>query len=243
MRFDVITTFPQMFKGPMDESILKRAKNTGKIQIYIHDLRDWTNDKHRITDDYPYGGGPGMVMKVEPVAKAVEQLKRETTGSKVALMTPQGNPFNHTVALELMNLSGMIIICGRYEGVDERIRQNYCDMEISIGDFVLTGGEIPAMAIIDALTRLKPGVLGSDKSTSEESHSCGLLEYPQYTRPADYDGLTVPDVLLSGNHAEITAWRRSQSIERTAIRRPDLLKKSNLSNEELDRIINKYDKP
>lgn len=232
MRFDIVTIFPEMFKGVFDVSIIGRAIQDGRLELKIHDLRGWTRDKHHITDDYPYGGGPGMVMKVEPFARAVEGLKTENPGAKVVLMTPQGSPLTQGTASELSKLPGLVILCGRYEGVDERVRVHFCDMEISIGDYVLTGGEIPAMALVDSVARLVPGVLGDSASTLEESHSNFLLEYPQYTRPAEYCGLKTPELLLSGNHESIEKWRREQSIRRTAERRPDLLEKADLTEAE-----------
>lgn len=232
MRIDIVTIFPGMFRGPLSESIIGRAAGRGLIEINVHDLRAWTEDKHKITDDYPYGGGPGMVMKVEPIAKAVDDLRRDNPGAPVALLTPQGKVFNQGMARELAALPGLILICGRYEGVDERVRTHFCDMEISIGDYVLTGGEIPAMAVVDAVARLAPGVLGDSESATEESHSGYLIEYPQYTRPAEFRGLRAPEILLGGDHAKIEAWRREQSIARTARRRPDLLDKADLTEKD-----------
>jgi len=200
--------------------------------IVVHDLRGWATDKHRITDDYPYGGGPGMVMKVEPIARAITELRTMNPGAAVALLSPQGEPFCQHMARSLSSLPGLILICGRYEGVDDRVRQFYCDMEISIGDYILTGGEIPAMAVVDAVLRLIPGALGSQESVSDESHSNGLLEYPQYTRPAEYEGRAAPEILLSGDHAKIVAWRRREAIVKTAQLRPDLIEKAGLSGEE-----------
>ena len=200
--------------------------------IVVHDLRGWATDKHRITDDYPYGGGPGMVMKVEPIARAIAELRTMNPGAAVALLSPQGAPFCQPMARRLSSLPGLILVCGRYEGVDDRVRQFYCDMEISIGDYILTGGEIPAMAVVDAVLRLIPGALGSQESVSDESHSNGLLEYPQYTRPAEYEGRAAPEILLSGDHAKIVAWRRREAIVKTAQLRPDLIEKAGLSGEE-----------
>jgi len=242
MRFDIVTIFPEMFDGPFGSSIIKRAVDDGKIEIALHNLRQWTRDRHHVTDDYPFGGGPGMVMKVEPIAEAVDDLRGRFPGSRVALMTPQGDPLTHDMAKALSSLPGLIILCGRYEGVDERVRSNYCDMEISIGDYVLTGGEIPAMALVDSVARLVPGVVGDIQSTMEESHCGYLLEYPQYTRPADYKELKTPEVLLSGDHARIERWRRDQSILRTARRRPDLLEKVGLTDEEKQTLRQTMDK-
>jgi len=233
MIFDILTIFPGMFTGPFSESIIKRGIEAGLAQARVHDLRGWTVDKHKTTDDYPYGGGPGMVMKVEPLARAIGALREGNPGAPVILLSPQGEPFTQAIAKEFAVLPGLILVCGRYEGVDERVREYYCDREISLGDFVLTGGEIAAMAILDAVIRLIPGVLGSEFSSVEESHSASLLEYPQYTRPAEFEGRKAPDVLLSGHQARITEWKRRESIIRTAQRRPDLIEKAGLAGEEL----------
>jgi tRNA (guanine37-N1)-methyltransferase len=233
MKFDILTIFPGMFSGPLSESIIKRAVEAGKAQVGVHDLRGWTTDKHKVTDDYPYGGGPGMVMKVEPLSRAIADLRLGNPGAPVILLSPGGEPFQQAMARELAAGPGLILVCGRYEGVDERVREFYCGREISMGDFVLTGGEIPAMAIVDAVMRLIPGVLGSDVSNVDESHSGYLLEYPQYTRPAEFDGHKAPDILLSGHQAKIAEWRRRESIVRTAQRRPDLIDKAGLAGEEL----------
>jgi len=232
MRFDIVTIFPGMFASVFAESIIKKAVDSGVIEIHLHDVRKWTTDRHSVTDDSPYGGGPGMVMKVEPFARAVEELRELNEGAKVALLTPQGEIFTQRKAVELSGLPGLVLLCGRYEGVDERVRQSFCDMEISIGDYVVTGGEIPAMAVVDAVARLVPGVLGDERSSVEESHSNYLLEYPQYTRPAEFRGLKTPEVLLSGHHAQIEQWRKKQAIERTAQKRPDLLSRAELTDEE-----------
>ena len=221
MKIDVLTLFPAMFAGPLDESIVKRARQAGLLDLTIHDLRDYTHDRHRTVDDTPYGGGPGMVLKPEPIFEAVEALAGEST--RVTLMTPQGRPFKQTVARELAGCDHLLLICGSYEGFDERVREHLAQDEISIGDFVLTNGALPAMTVVDAVTRLIPGALGDDDSSTDESFSHGLLEYPQYTRPAEFRGWKVPDVLLSGHHAEIEKWRREQSLERTRNKRPDLL--------------------
>ena len=223
MKFDILTLFPAMFDGPLTESILKRASEKGLIEVALHNIRDWALDKHATADDSPYGGGAGMVMKVEPIAGAIEAVKRNSPNSRVILTTPCGRPFNHAVAEELSREEGVIVICGRYEGVDERVRTLFVDDEISLGDFVLTGGEIAAMVIVDAVARLVPGVLGSDASAQYDSFADGLLEYPQYTRPPEFRGEKVPDILLSGNHAEIAKWRRKESILRTLASRPELL--------------------
>ncbi|MCE1225684.1 MAG: tRNA (guanosine(37)-N1)-methyltransferase TrmD [Geobacteraceae bacterium] len=230
MRFDILTLFPDMFGGPFGESIIRRGQDKGLIQIGLHQIRDYTVDRHRTVDDAPYGGGAGMLMKPEPLAAAIEAARMLNTGAPVLLTTPQGRPLTQKLAQELSLKPGLIIICGRYEGVDERIHQHYVDHEISIGDYVLSGGELAAMVLVDCVTRLVPGVLGSDESAATDSFSDGLLEYPQYTRPPEFNGLTVPAPLLSGNHAEITRWRREQSLKRTAERRPDLLTHAALSS-------------
>ncbi len=232
IRFDILTLFPEMFKSPFDSSLLKKAQEKGLIEIAVHDIRDYTEDRHRMTDDYPYGGGSGMVMKVEPIARALEDVIPERRAAKVILLTPQGKVFNQIMAEELSACSRIVLICGRYEGVDERVRDYLVDEEISIGDYVLTGGELPAMVIVDAVSRLVSGVLGNCDSAATDSFSTGLLEYPQYTRPADFRGWKVPEVLLSGNHRVIDAWRRRESLRKTALRRPDLLSKAGLTEED-----------
>lgn len=220
MKIDVLTLFPGMFAGPLDESIVKRARNAGRLDLGIHNLRDWTHDRHKTVDDRPFGGGPGMLLKPEPIFEAVEQLANEQT--KVVLLCPQGRQFDQSIARELSQVQHLLLVCGSYEGFDERIREALADDELSIGDFVLTNGALPAMVVIDAVTRLLPGVLGDDESSADESFSQGLLEYPHYTRPAEFRGMKVPEVLLSGNHAEIERWRKEQARLRTAARRPDL---------------------
>lgn len=234
MIFDVLTLFPAMFDSPFQESILGRAIRQGLLELHAHNLRDWAEGKHLTTDDSPYGGGAGMVMKPEPVARALEEIKQRSPGSKVLLMTPQGRPFSQTRAAELATENGLIFVCGRYEGFDERIRQTLVDEEYSIGDFVLTGGELPAMVMIDAIARHLPGVLGSSGSAAGDSFSDGLLEYPQYTRPAVFNGIAVPEVLLSGDHGRIARWRREQQLLRTLQRRPELLEGLELSDEDRD---------
>lgn len=221
MKIDVLTLFPGMFAGPLDESIVKRARDKGHLQLAIHNLRDYTHDRHKTVDDNPFGGGPGMLLKPEPIFEAVEALANEQT--KVILLGPAGRKFDQAIARELAQLEHVLLICGSYEGFDERIREHLADDELSIGDYVLTNGALPAMVIVDTVTRLLPGVLGDDESSREESFSAGLLEYPHYTRPADFRGMKVPDVLLSGNHAEIAKWRLEQAKARTRERRPDLL--------------------
>jgi len=222
MKIDVLTLFPAMFAGPLDESIVKRARKAGLLDLNIHDLRQWTHDRHKTVDDRPFGGGPGMLMKPEPLFEAVESLKRAET--KVILLSPSGRKFSQQIARELAEQKDLLLVTGHYEGFDERIRESLADDELSIGDYVLTNGALPAMVVIDAVTRLLPGVLGDDDSSRDESFSHGLLEYPQYTRPAEFRGMKVPDVLVSGNHAEIEKWRREQAKLRTKEKRPDLLK-------------------
>jgi len=229
MHFDIFTLFPDMFQGPFSESILKRAQERGLLSIALHNIRDAATDKHHVVDDYPYGGGAGMVMKPDPIFAAVEAVYQS---GPIILLTPQGRLFTQQVARELSRLERLTLICGHYEGVDERVRQHLVSDELSIGDFVLTGGELAAMMVVDATSRLIPGVLNSEESTLEESHSAGLLEYPHYTRPPDFRGWRVPDVLLSGNHAEIAKWRRKESIRRTRERRPDLFAKLDLSSKQ-----------
>ncbi|MDD1763017.1 MAG: tRNA (guanosine(37)-N1)-methyltransferase TrmD [Methanothrix sp.] len=234
--FDVLSIFPEMFSSPLNFSLLKKAQEKGLINVCLHDIRKWTLDKHKMTDDAPYGGGCGMVMKVEPVERALADIKAGVAEAQVILMTPQGETFNQKIAAELALEKKIVVICGRYEGVDERIRTHLVDREISIGDFILTGGELSALVLIDAISRLVPGVLGNTESSCSESFSDGLLEYPQYTRPAQYKGWTVPDILISGNHAEIELWRRRESLKRTYKRRPDLLKKLKLSADDKKKL-------
>lgn len=232
MKFDILTLFPAMFDGPFSESIIKRAVDKGLLQIGIHNVRDYAVDRHKTADDYPYGGGAGMVMKVEPLAACIESVRRGNAQAKVILTTPRGSTFNQPMARELSREQGLIIICGRYEGVDERVKELFVDNEISLGDFVLTGGELAAMVMVDAVSRCISGVLGSDESASDDSFSDGLLEYPQYTRPPEFRGLRVPDVLLSGNHREISLWRRRQALEKTYVTRPDLIRSARLADDE-----------
>lgn len=221
MKIDVLTLFPGMFAGPLDESIVARARRNGLLQLGIHNLRDYTHDRHKTVDDRPFGGGPGMLLKPEPIFEAVEKLA--SPRARVILLSPAGRPFNQAIARQLALVDELLLITGHYEGFDERIRERLAHDELSIGDYVLTNGALPAMVIIDALTRLLPGALGDDESAHEESFSHGLLEYPQYTRPAEFQGMRVPEVLLSGNHAEIAKWRAEQARMRTEARRPDLL--------------------
>jgi tRNA (guanine37-N1)-methyltransferase len=222
VKIDVLTLFPAMFAGPLDESIVKRARAAGLLDLKIHNLRDWTHDRHKTVDDRPFGGGPGMLLKVEPLFEAIEALQRETT--RVILLSPSGRKFDQSIARELAQSDDLLLVCGSYEGFDERVREALADDELSIGDYVLTNGALPAMVLIDAVARLLPGVLGDDESSHDESFSQGLLEYPQYTRPAEFRGMKVPEVLLSGNHAGIEKWRRESAKLRTEKQRPDLLK-------------------
>ncbi|MGQ9681360.1 MAG: tRNA (guanosine(37)-N1)-methyltransferase TrmD [Anaerolineae bacterium] len=238
MRFDIVTLFPGLFCGVFEESIVKRALDAGLAEIHLHHLRDYAPDRHHVTDDAPYGGGGGMVLKPEPLFAAVEALlghpveERTNADPAVILLTPQGRRFDQTVARELSGAQRLILVCGRYEGFDERVREHVATDEISIGDYVLSGGEIPAMVVVEAVIRLLPGALGDALATSRDSHASGLLEYPHYTRPVEYRGHRVPDILLSGHHAEIERWRRQQALRRTLERRPDLLEKADLSAED-----------
>jgi tRNA (guanine37-N1)-methyltransferase len=221
VKIDVLTLFPAMFAGPLDESIIKRAREAGLLDLKIHNLRDYAHDRHRTVDDRPFGGGPGMLLKPEPIFEAVESLANG--GTRVVLLSPSGRTFNQAIAAELAAEQHLLLVSGHYEGFDERIREHLAHDELSIGDYVLTNGALPVMVIVDAVTRLLPGVLGDETSAQEESFSHGLLEYPQYTRPADFRGMKVPEVLLSGNHAQIAKWRAEQARLRTSERRPDLL--------------------
>ena len=232
MRIDILTLFPNMFASPLQESILGRAVEKGLIQIQTINIRNFTLDKHQVVDDAPYGGGQGMVMKVEPIARAIESVKAQNPSARTVYLTPQGKPFHQDLARRLSTQSHLILLCGRYEGIDERVRELFIDEEISIGDYVLTGGELAAMVLVDAVSRFIPGVLGSDRSAEEDSFFNSLLEYPQYTRPVEFKGCRVPEVLLSGNHSAISLWRRREAIRRTSLRRPDLLAKASLTDEE-----------
>ena len=224
MKIDVLTLFPAMFAGPLDESIIKRAREAGRLDLAIHNLRDYAHDRHKTVDDRPFGGGPGMLLKPEPIFEAVEALAREAT--RVILLSPAGRQFSQAIARELAGVEHLLMVSGHYEGFDERARERLADDELSIGDYVLTNGALPVMVIIDAVTRLLPGVLGDKDSAREDSFSQGLLEYPQYTRPAAFRGMKVPEVLLTGNHAEIARWRAEQARLRTQERRPDLLEQT-----------------
>ena len=232
MRFEIFTLFPEIFAGVFDESILKRACEAGLLEISLHNIRDYAEGKHRVTDDYPYAGGGGMIMKPEPIFAAVEAVLGAPPQIPVILLSPQGRVFNQDIAFELAQHPHLALICGHYEGVDERVREHLATDEISIGDYVLTGGEIPAMIIVDAVARLIPGVLGDPAAPTKDSHASGLLEGPHYTRPAEFRGWRVPEILLSGNHAQIAAWRRREALRRTLERRPDLLAKANLSEQD-----------
>lgn len=234
MYFDVLTLFPAMFSSSLGESILKRAQESARLSVVLHDIRDYATDKHHVTDDAPYGGGGGMVMKPEPIFAAAEAALVGETDVPIILLTPQGRLFTQAIAAELSRHRRILLICGRYEGVDERVRQHLATDEISIGDYVLTGGELAAMVIIDGVTRLLPGVLGDPGATGEDSHARGLLEGPHYTRPTVFRGWEVPEVLRSGNHAAIARWRREQALRRTFERRPELLEGADLTSRDLE---------
>lgn len=238
MHVDIFTLFPEMFQGPFSESILKRAQEQRLLSIALHNIRAATTDKHHIVDDYPYGGGAGMVMKPEPIFDAVEAIYQS---GPIILMSPQGRLFTQQIARKLAQESRLTLICGHYEGVDERVREHLVTDEISLGDYVLTGGELAAMIIVDATSRLIPGVLGSEESALEESHSNNLLEYPHYTRPPEFRGWRVPDMLLSGHHANIARWRRKESIRRTRALRPDLFARLDLSSKQDQKIMKELD--
>jgi tRNA (guanine37-N1)-methyltransferase len=237
IRFDILSVFPEMFASTFECSLLKKAQEKNLIEIRIHDIRHYTEDKHRMTDDAPYGGGGGMVMKVEPIDRALQAVAPDRDQALVVLLTPQGEPFRQKSAEELVTYKQIVLICGHYEGLDERVRAHLVDLEISIGDFVLTGGELPAMIIVDAVARLVPGVLGNADSAVTDSFATGLLEYPHYTRPAEYKNWKVPDVLISGHHREIEQWRRRESLRRTMTRRPDLLEQAALSADDLAILV------
>lgn len=232
MKFDVFSLFPDIFPPYLNESILKRAQEKVLLEVDVHNIRDWATDKHHVTDDEPYGGGGGMVMKPEPIFAAVEEVVGATPSCPVILLTPQGRPFTQAVAQELAQHEHIALICGRYEGVDERVREYLVTDEISLGDFVMTGGELAALAVIDAVTRTLPGALGDPNAAQKDSHASGLLEHPHYTRPAEFRGWEVPEVLRSGDHGKIEKWRREQSLKRTAKRRPDMLEGVELTEEE-----------
>jgi len=229
LRFDVFTLFPEVFTPYLDASIIQRARQNGLLEVNLHNIRDWTTDKHHVCDDLPYGGGGGMVMKPEPIFTAVEGVLGAPPACPVVLLSPQGRLFTQQVAEELVQHPHLALICGRYEGVDERVREHLVTDQISIGDYVLSGGELPALTVIDAVARLIPGVLGDPNGAWDDSHATGLLEYPHYTRPPEFRGWTIPDILLSGDHGRIARWRREQALLRTWLRRPDLLAKAELS--------------
>jgi tRNA (guanine37-N1)-methyltransferase len=238
MHFDIFTLFPDMFEGPFSESILKRARERGLLSIGLHNIREATTDKHHVVDDYPYGGGAGMVMKAGPIFTAVEAVYQ---GGPIILLSAQGRLFNQEIARRLALEGRITLLCGHYEGVDERVCEHLVTDELSIGDYVLTGGELAAMVVVDVVSRLIPGVLGADESIEEESHSEYLLEYPQYTRPPEFRGWRVPDVLLSGHHGQVARWRRKESLRRTRARRPDLLAKADLGNKLDQQLLKELD--
>ena len=226
LRFDIISIFPGMFESPFGDSIIRRAREEGLLDLHVHDLRDYSLNKHRKVDDAPFGGGVGMVMNVEPIARAITAVKKEVPETRTILLSPGGRPFDQEKAWELSRLQNLTLICGRYEGIDERVRLHYVDEEISIGDYVLTGGELPAMVLVETISRLLPGVLGDPESVVEESFHNDLLEYPQYTRPRDYEGFKVPEILVSGDPKKIRDWQKSEALKKTAQVRPDLLDKN-----------------
>ena len=230
LRFDIVSIFPGMFESPFADSIIQRAWEEGLLDLRVHDLRDYSLNKHRKVDDTPFGGGVGMVMNVEPIARVITAIKKEVPETRTILLSPGGRPFDQEKAWELSRLPSLTLICGRYEGIDERVRLHFVDEEISIGDYVLTGGEIPAMVLVGAISRLVPGVLGDPESVVEESFTDGLLEYPQYTRPRDYQGFRVPEILVSGDHKKIRDWQKAEALKKTARVRPDLLKNNKQQN-------------
>jgi tRNA (guanine37-N1)-methyltransferase len=231
MRIDLLTLFPEFFVSPLAQSMLRRAQMLGRVRFRVINLRDFTTDRHKVTDDRPFGGGPGMVMKPEPLVAAIRRVRHDDGDIRVMLLSPAGRLFDQETARELAHLPSLLLVCGHYEGVDDRVR-HFIDGEISIGDYVLTGGEIPALVVVDAVTRLIPGVLGGEGAVEEESFQTGLLEYPHYTRPRDFEGLSAPEVLLGGDHARIARWRREQALRRTAALRPDLLATAPLGPED-----------
>lgn len=223
MRFDILTIFPNLLQSPLEEGMIRKAIKEGKIEVVVHNIRAFATDKHAMTDDRPFGGGEGMVMKPEPIVAALEHVKESSGRGHVVLLSPQGRPYRHQVAVDLAALEQVVLICGRYEGVDERIRTHFIDDEISVGDYILSGGELAALILVDSITRLLPGVLGCGDSAAKETFSCGLLKHPQYTRPREFRDLVVPEVLMSGDHATIAEWRFVQAVAQTMKRRPDLL--------------------
>jgi len=232
MRFDILTIFPDLLKSSLEEGIIRKALQEGKIAVHIHNLRDFTTDKHAMTDDRPFGGGEGMVMKPEPIVMALEHVNRTAGAGHVVLLSPQGRIYRQKVAGELAEKRHIVLICGRYEGIDERVRQNFIQDEISVGDYILSGGELASLVLVDSITRIIPGVLGSPASASRETFSSGLLKYPQYTRPREFRDFSVPEVLLSGDHTAILEWRLIESLRQTARNRPDLLTNFEFSPEE-----------
>lgn len=239
MRFDILTIFPQLLASPLEEGIISRALRDGKIEIAIHNIRDFATDKHAMTDDRPFGGGEGMVMKPEPIAAALARVRQGHPGGKVVLLSPQGRRYDQGVAAELAREEHLVLLCGRYEGVDERIREHYVDEEISIGDYILTGGELAALVLVDSITRLLPGVLGCADSAANDTFSRGLLKHPQYTRPREFEGESVPEVLLTGDHQGVAEWRLVASVRQTMRRRPDLLRQAAFGTGEL-KILKKH---
>jgi tRNA (guanine37-N1)-methyltransferase len=237
IRLDILTLFPEMFESPLRCSIVKKAIDRGVVEVHLHNIRDYAEDRHRMTDDAPYGGGGGMVMKVEPIDRALSAVPLMGDDVPVVLLTPQGEPFNNAMAKELAGHQQIVMVCGRYEGVDERVRQHLINREISIGDYILTGGELSALVVLDAVSRFVPGVLGNSESASTDSFSDGLLEYPHYTRPPEYRGWKVPDVLLSGNHRDIEEWKRRESVIRTGIKRPDLIAEASLTDKDRRHLL------
>jgi tRNA (guanine37-N1)-methyltransferase len=242
LKFDILTLFPRLFTPFYEEGVFGRAVKKGLVDIHLIDIRSFARGTHKVTDDRPYGGGNGMVMKPGPISRALRAIERVNGQSIVILLTPQGRTFDQSMAWELSRLDQLILICGRYEGVDERIRLGYVDMELSIGDFILSGGELGAMMVVDAVSRLVPGVLGGEHSNLEDTFEQGLMEYPQYTRPRVFEGMEVPGVLLSGDHEKIRIWRRMEAIKRTLEKRPDLLKRAELSQEERDFLIREQER-
>ena len=232
MIFEILTIFPGMFSSPLGESIVGKARDRGLIQVRVHNIRDFAADRHQMTDDRPFGGGEGMVMKPEPIVNALRAITESGPSAEVVLLTPQGRLFNQEIARKMSRLKRLILICGRYEGVDERVAEHFTDDQLSVGDYILTGGELAAMVVVDAVARLLPGVLGNEGSACADSFSQPVLEHPQYTRPQHYEGMSVPEVLLCGNHETIRRWRRGQALLRTSIRRPDLFARLNLTDED-----------
>jgi len=233
MRFDILTLFPEMFNGPFSDSMIKKARENGIIDINLIDIRDYTTDKHNTADDYPYGGGAGMVLKVEPIYYALADITEDFSQSTTnILLTPRGQKLDQSMVKDLSGKDRLVLICGHYEGIDERIRNNFVDQEVSIGDYVLTGGEIPAMVLVDAVARLLPGVLGHDESKKNDSFYNGILDYPHYTRPQEFKGMKVPEILLSGNHQLVDRWRKKEALKRTYLMRPDLIENTELTQDQ-----------